>query len=246
SQVRLFGDFTARSQGEDLVAGLVFPLPVSEAQRLGSPTYQGLEHSLEKDHPTVYQALLEVARDLVGLREYDPQEIEFTFESDSPKDLYILQKRAMVQEQTRDSPYFDTSSRGFGPAVAVGMGVAGGAYSGRVAVTVHQIDKLMADKPGDPIVLLRPDTVPEDIAMITRVSGLLTARGGATSHAAVTAKRLGKTAVVDCRSLEVDEHRGAARLAGHELKTGDWLSIDGRTGNIFVGRIPTVPRVLQQ
>jgi pyruvate,orthophosphate dikinase len=246
SQVRLFGDFTSRSQGEDLVAGLVFPLPVSEAQRLGSPTYQGIEHSLERDHPTVYQALLEVARDLVGLREHDPQEIEFTFESDSPKDLYILQKRAMVLEQAKDSPYFDTSSRGFGPAVAVGMGVAGGAYSGRVAVNVKQIDKLVAEKPGEPIVLLRPDTVPEDIAMITQVSGLLTARGGATSHAAVTAKRLGKTAVVDCRSLEVDEHRGTARLAGHELKTGDWLSIDGRTGNIFLGRIPTVPRVLQQ
>ena len=82
NQVRLFGDFTARSQGEDLVAGLVFPWPVSEAQRLGSPTYRGLEHSLEKDHPQVYQALLDVARDLVGLREHDPQEIEFTFESD--------------------------------------------------------------------------------------------------------------------------------------------------------------------
>jgi pyruvate,orthophosphate dikinase len=80
--------------------------------------------------------------------------------------------------------------------------------------------------------------------MITRVSGLLTARGGATSHAAVTAKRLGKTAVVDCRSLDVDEHRGTAWLAGHELKTGDWLSIDGRTGNIFLGQIPTIARVL--
>ena len=246
NQVRLFGDFTARSQGEDLVAGLVFPWPVSEAQRLASPTYRGLEHSLEKDHPQVYQALLDVARDLVGLREHDPQEIEFTFESDTGKDLYILQKRAMVQEQTKDVPYFDTSSRSFGPAVAVGMGVAGGAYSGRVAVNAKQIDQLAEEKPGDPIVLLRPDTVPEDIAMITRVSGLLTARGGATSHAAVTAKRLGKTAVVDCRALEVDEHRGVARLAGHELKTGDWLSVDGRTGNIFLGRIPTTPRVLQQ
>jgi pyruvate, orthophosphate dikinase len=243
NQVRLFGDFTARSQGEDLVAGLVFPLPISEAQRLASPTYQGLERSLERDHPRIYQALLEVARDLVGLREHDPQEIEFTFESDAGKDLYILQKRTMVQEQTQHSPYFDTASRSFGPAAAVGMGVAGGAYSGRVAVNAKQIDKLLADRPGDPIVLLRPDTVPEDIAMITRVSGLLTARGGATSHAAVTAKRLGKTAVVDCRSLEVDEHRGAARLAGHALKTGDWLSIDGRTGNIFLGRIPTTPRV---
>jgi pyruvate,orthophosphate dikinase len=244
NQVRLFGDFTARSQGEDLVAGLVFPWPVSEAQRLGSPTYSGLEHSLEKDHPQVYQALLDVAHDLVAFREHDPQEIEFTFESDSAKDLYILQKRAMVQEQTKDSPYFDTSARGFGPAVAVGMGVAGGAYSGRVAVNAAQIDALVASKPGDPIVLLRPDTVPEDIAMITRVSGLLTARGGATSHAAVTAKRLGKTAVVDCRALEVDEHRGLARLAGHDLMPGDWLSIDGRTGNIFLGQIPTIARVL--
>ena len=88
------------------------------------------------------------------------------------------------------------------------MGVAGGAYAGRVAMNAAQIDALAAEKPGEPIVLLRPDTVPEDIAMITRVSGLLTARGGATSHAAVTAKRLGKTAVVDCRALEVDEHRG--------------------------------------
>ncbi len=244
NQVRLFGDFTARSQGEDLVAGLVFPLPVSEAQRLGSPTYKGIEHSLEKDHPGVYQALMDVARDLVGFHEHDPQEIEFTFESDDPNDLYVLQKRAMVQEQTTGSPYFDTSAKQFGPPAAVGMGVAGGAYAGRVAMNMAQIDALLAEKPGEPIVLLRPDTVPEDIAMITRVSGLLTARGGATSHAAVTAKRLGKSAVVDCRSLSVDEHRGVAHLAGHELKAGDWLSIDGRTGNIFLGNVPTISRVL--
>jgi len=180
----------------------------------------------------------------VGFREHDPQEIEFTFESDDPKELFILQKRAMVQEQTTDSPYFDTSAREFGPPVAVGMGVAGGAYAGRVAMNAAQIDTLATEKPGEPIVLLRPDTVPEDIAMITRVSGLLTARGGATSHAAVTAKRLGKTAVVDCRALEVDEHRGVANLAGHDIKAGDWLSIDGRTGNIFLKRIPLTSRAL--
>jgi pyruvate,orthophosphate dikinase len=78
--------------------------------------------------------------------------------------------------------------------------------------------------------------------MITKVSGLLTARGGATSHAAVTAKRLGKTAVVDCRDLEVQEHEGTALLAGQQIRAGDWLSIDGRTGNIFIGRIPTLAR----
>jgi pyruvate,orthophosphate dikinase len=238
SQVRLFGDFTVCSQGEDLVGGLVFPWPISEAQRLGSPTYQDIEHSLEKDFPEVYQSLLTVARDLVGTREHEPQEIEFTFESASGEDLCVLQKRPMVHEQQDDAPYFDASSPLFTATVAVGMGVSGGAYSGRVAIDMGQIDKLLDQAPDDPILLLRPDTVPEDIAMITRVSGLLTARGGATSHAAVTAKRLGKTAVVDCRALEVLEHQGIARLAGVELNAGDWLSIDGRTGNMFLGRVP--------
>jgi pyruvate,orthophosphate dikinase len=147
-----------------------------------------------------------------------------------------------VYEQTKDAPFFDTLSPHFGPPAAVGMGVAGGAYSGRVAISAQQIDRLLADAPDDNIVLLRPDTVPEDIAMITRVAGLLTARGGATSHAAVTAKRLGKTAVVDCRELEVIEHQETARLAGVKLKAGDWLSIDGRTGNIFLGRLPMLAR----
>jgi len=246
SQVRLFGDFTTRSQGEDLVGGLVFPAPISEAQRLGSPTYQGTDHSLEGDFPDVYRALLEVARDLVANREHEPQEIEFTFESASGDSLYILQKRPMVHEQQDDAPYFDSTSPLFDQPVAVGMGVSGGAYSGRVAIDTHQIDSLLAEAPQDAILLLRPDTVPEDIAMIARVSGLLTARGGATSHAAVTAKRLGKTAVVDCRALEVLEHQGVARLAGTELKAGDWLSIDGRTGNMFLGRLPLGAKALVQ
>jgi len=241
-QVRLFGDFAVQSQGEDLVGGLVFPLPISEAQRLGSPAYRGTEHSLERDYPAIYAELLAVARDLVEYREFDPQEIEFTFESPAAHDLYVLQKRAVVQGQDMDAPYFDTSSPSYGPPVAVGMGVSGGAYSGRAAVDAGQIDRLLKEAPDEGIVLLRPDTVPEDIAMITRVDGILTARGGATSHAAVTAKRLGKTAVVECADLEVVEHEGIVRLAGHELHAGDWLSIDGRTGNIFLGRIPTQSR----
>jgi len=241
-QVRLFGDYAVQCQGEDLVGGLVFPLPVSEAQRLGSPTYRGVESSLERDYPEVYGKLLAVAQELVGKHEYDPQEIEFTFESPAADDLFVLQKRAVVQEQklAREAPYFDTAAPGFGPPVAFGMGVSGGAYSGRVAISAAQIDQLLAESSSENIVLLRPDTVPEDIAMITRVSALLTARGGATSHAAVTAKRLGKTAVVECMDLEVVERDGLARIAGHELHAGDWLSIDGRTGNIFVGRFATL------
>ncbi len=243
-QVRLFGDFAVCAQGEDLVGGLVFPLPISEAQRRGSPTYREVKRSLERDYPAVYGRLLEIARELVSEHEYDPQEIEFTFESPSADDLYILQKRAVVHEQKKEILYFDTSSPAYGPAVAMGIGVAGSAYSGRVAVSAEQIDRLLEENPDELIVLLRPDTVPEDIAMITRVSGILTGRGGATSHAAVTAKRLGKTAVVDCVDLEVNERRGTAKVAGHKLRVGDWLSIDGRTGNIFLGHIPMHQRPL--
>jgi pyruvate,orthophosphate dikinase len=118
------------------------------------------------------------------------------------------------------------------------MGIAGGAFAGRVATNMDQIDVLLYEDPTTPIVLLRPDTVPEDLEMILRVEGILTARGGSTSHAAVTAKRLGKTAIVDCRDLEVDEAEGRALLAGRELQAGDWLSIDGLTGRIFLGRLP--------
>lgn len=240
-QVRLFGDYAVRSQGEDLVGGLVFPLPISEAQRMGSATYRKVEHSLEKDFPDTYAGLLRVARDLVLDRDYDPQELEFTFEGDTSESLYLLQKRAMVLGPAEQPPMFDTNSCAHCDLpVAVGMGVAGGAFAGRVATNMEQIDFLLLEDSETPIVLLRPDTVPEDLEMILRVDGILTARGGSTSHAAVTAKRLGKTAIVDCRALEVDEAHGRARLAGNELKAGDWLSIDGTTGRIFLGRLPVL------
>ncbi len=241
-QVRLFGDFAIGSQGEDLVGGLVYPLPISEAQRVGSRTHMQAERSLERDFPQVYEKLLCVARDLVEEREYDPQELEFTFESPAAEDLFLLQKRPMVHAPgAGEQPVFDM--RGCDACelpLAVGVGISGGAYAGRVAVDGAQIDELVRQDPGGPILLLRPDTVPEDLGMIVRVQGILTARGGSTSHAAVTARRLGKTAVVDCRALEVNEREGTARLGGHELRPGDWVSIDGRTGHIYLGALPTM------
>lgn len=245
-QVRLFGDFAIGVQGEDLVGGLVNPLPMSEAQRRASATYRGVHHSLENDFPDIYSVLLDVAQDLVSNREHDPQEIEFGFESPAAEDVYLLQKRSMVQETAEVVMAFALMPDGKPPkADAVGMGVSGSAYVGRVAVNADQIDALTAEYPEDNILLLRPDTVPEEIAMIVRVQGILTARGGATSHAAVTAKRLRKNAVVDCRGLEVNEAAGIARLNGHELKAGDWLSIDGRTGHIFFGKREVVSTTKQ-
>jgi pyruvate,orthophosphate dikinase len=237
-RVCLFGDFAVCSQGEDLVGGLVNPLPISEAQRHRSPSYRGVEHSLERDFPQIYSRLLRLGEQLAE-RDSDPQEIEFTFESASDADLYLLQKRPMVQTLDEQSAVFDVDSvEEVERPVAFGVGVAGGAYAGRIAINPAQIDELNAESPEDSILLLRPDTVPDDIAMIVRVEGILTARGGATSHAAITAKRLGKTAVVDCRALEVLERQGMARLGTEKLHPGDWLSIDGRSGAIYRGRLP--------
>lgn len=245
-QVRLFGDFAIGAQGEDLVGGLVNPLPMSEAQRRASATYRGVRRSLETEFPEVYNTLLDVAKDLVGGREHDPQEIEFGFESPRAEDVYVLQKRSMVEEVPQGVMTFARGADGRAPKPdAVGMGVSGSAYAGRVAVNAEQIDMLAAEDPNDNIVLLRPDTVPEEIAMIVRVQGILTARGGATSHAAVTAKRLRKNAVVDCRGLEVSEAAGTARLNGQELHVGDWLSIDGRTGHIFFGKREVISATTQ-
>ena len=139
-QVRLFGDFAVCSQGEDLVGGLVFPLPISEAQRRGSPTYRGVEQSLETDFPDVYARLLAVAKDLVTEREYDPQEIEFTFESTGGQGPLPLAEALHGGGDGR-GPASSTRRATTAPApAAVGMGVAGGAYAGRVAVNMEQID----------------------------------------------------------------------------------------------------------
>ncbi len=227
--------FAAREK--NWLAVLCFPWPISEAQRLASPTYQGIEHSLEKDFPDVYGALLKVARDLVGKHEHDPQEIEFTFESASGKDLYILQKRAMVHDQQADAPFFDVSSPKFGPPVAVGMGVAGGAYSGRVAINIEQIEHLTAEAPDDNILLLRPDTVPEDITMITRLSGLLTAEGVYFSCG-----RNRETPRQDCRGglpgiggnrESGNRQVGGSRGSGWRLDIDRWAH-----RKIFLGRLP--------
>ncbi len=236
-KVRLFGDYTLRSQGEDLVGGLVNPLPISEAQRLGSAAYAEGQQSLERDFPDVYNKLRAIAEELVNERDHDALEIEFTFESPRAEDLHLLQKRPMVMDTPKEMIGEEVDTRGFPAPSAFGMGVAGGLLAGRVAIDPGQIDEILARNPEDTIILLRPDTVPEDIGMILRVHGILTARGGSTSHAAVTAKRLGKVAIVDCRTLDVRESERIALLNGHQINPGDWLTIDGRAGHVYLDKL---------
>ena len=168
------------------------------------------------------------------------QEIEFTFESGDPKDLFVLQTRDTVVSTQGDVPTFIPSPELEAARIAQGIGVSGGALSGRVACTMAGIVRVRERYPDDAVILLRPDTVPDDIALVLAADGVLTALGGASSHAAVAAKRLGKTCVVGCRALDVDDHAGQATLRGRRLTPGDALSISGRDGVVYLETHPVI------
>jgi pyruvate,orthophosphate dikinase len=119
-----------------------------------------------------------------------------------------------------------------------GIGIGGGALNGRVAIDMEDIELLRKKYPGDAIVLIRPDTVPDDIGMIFETDALLTAKGGATSHAAVTAVRLGKTSIVNCTGLLVYEDKKRCVLNDFNFKTGDKIALDGSLGNVYKGHYP--------
>ncbi len=231
--VGLYGDFTLRSQGEDVVAGLVHPYPVSEAQRVEySPQ---LEVSMETELPGIYAAIRGIARALVNEHGFEHQEIEFTFESDHPEDLHILQIRPMRSQRQHAGPFFARPEVMEEVWITSGIGVSGGAMTGRVAFRSVDVERCRSQYPDQKVILLRPDTVPEDIRLVLDVDGLLTARGGFTSHAAVTAKRLGKCCVVNCAELEVDDANGMARIGQHAILAADPISMDGATGRVYLG-----------
>lgn len=233
----LYGDYNICSQGEDVVSGLVNPLPVTETQQqLDNAESEGA--SLERNFPAVYQQLKKTATLLIEEQDYAHQEIEFTFESEHPQDFFVLQTRNMVFSEQERVQVFVSSEALKDSLLGRGIGAGGGALSGQVAFTKEDIQALQADDPDCTVVLIRPDTVPEDFSFIAQADGLLTARGGITSHAAVAAQRLGKTCVVNCRSLQVYEQDHQAELNEKLICFGDQISIDGRQGTIYAGEFP--------
>ena len=232
--VSLYGDFTLSGQGEDIVAGLVTPRPVSKNQ-ISSNDEKGL--SLQENFPEIYKRLNQMAIDLTENHGYSPQEIEFTFESEKAEDLYILQIRDQDLGANRSADVFEIPIDQMKLA-GRGIGVGGGALNGRVAIDDTDIRMIRRDFPESMVILVRPDTVPDDIGMIFDTDGLLTGKGGATSHAAVTAVRLGKTSVVNCTNLLVYDQEKKCELNGFTLHSGDLISIDGFLGNVYIGHYP--------
>jgi len=245
---KLFGEFLINAQGEDVVAGTRHPLSIEQMQEyLPEPYAQLLEtaHSLE----THYQEM---------------QDLEFTVEMGT---LYLLQTRTgkrtaraavriavdMANEGliTREQavmrveperleqvlhPMVDPSID-FTP-LAVGNPASPGAASGRIVLTAKEAVEEAAD--GNPVILVRQETSPDDFEGMVAAVAIVTARGGKSSHAAVVARGMGTCCVVGTRELEIDEQAGEIRARGKIVKRGDWITVDGASGEIIEGQIPTV------
>ncbi|MBF0231969.1 MAG: pyruvate, phosphate dikinase, partial [Desulfamplus sp.] len=241
-QISLWGDFTRGSQGEDVVAGLVNTFPISVAQQ--EREMRNTDTTLETHFPYIYQGLMGWASELVEKRGWSPQEIEFTFESPQIKDLHILQSRDLGIRERKTRPEFDPAAK----ASAIeterymgnGIGVSGGAMSGRLVFTLEDIKRWRKLEPSTSLILVRNDTVPDDIREIHAADGLLTARGGMTSHASIVAYRLDKTCVVGYRSMVCHETDKRCIIDKNTLCSGDFLSIDGHEGSVFKGELPVV------
>jgi pyruvate, orthophosphate dikinase len=238
SGVSLFGDYTVCAQGEDVVAGLVETFPICEQQVLAENRKRA--GSLEERFPRIYRRLKQIAEDLIYERGFNHQNIEFTFEGADADSLYILQARDMVSPEGENLQRFVPTPDLEESLLGTGIGVGGGALCGIAVHWAEEVDRFRETYPDTPLILLRPDTVPDDIGIILKVDGILTARGGSTSHAAVTAYRLGKTCVVGCRRLQVNETESKGAIGDFLIRSGDWLGIDGLSGSIYRDRHDTI------
>ncbi len=234
-RVALWGDYAYGDQGEDIVSGLVTSCAVSVEQAMLDG--RAVDETLEKRFPLIYQRLLFIARDLVYEKRWNPQEIEFTFEGPEPDQLYLLQTRDMITIKKKEHlNVFADSTESSQAVLGKGVGVSGSALSGLAVFSEDNIRELRRRSPGVPLILFRQDTVPEDIKVIDLADGLITSRGGQTSHASVVAVRLEKTCVVGCKHLKVYETSKYCEIGSQRINFGDEVSIDGRNGLLLIGR----------
>ncbi len=252
---RFFGEYLANAQGEDVVAGLRTPQPIE---------------SLMKTQPAAWQELLEIQARLED-HYTDMQDLEFTIENgrlymlqcrsgkrtgiaavriavDMVKEGRIRVEDALLRVEARAldqllQPIFAVdelkNARDQGRLVAKGLPAGPGAACGRIAFSAARARELAAG--GDPVVLVRIETSPEDILGMQASAGILTARGGMTSHAALVARQMGKVCVVGAEALAIDYATRSLRAGRHELTEGMWISIDGSSGCVWSGRITTQP-----
>ena len=232
--VAIYGDFIFCVQGEDIVSGLVETFPISEKQRLFERRESPI--SLEIKFPEIYNEMVRIAEFLIYEKGFNQQEIEFTFENATRKGLYILQTRDMVKRETDKVKTFVGGRELEKSFLGMGIGISGGALTGRAVYSEREIEQFRAQDPETPLILIRPDTVPDDVGIILMADGILTARGGGTSHAAVTIPALNKVGVVGFNKLHVYETEGFSKVDGKTIWRGDFISIDGWSGSVYAGK----------
>ena len=234
ADVTLYGDFIFGVQGDDIVSGLVETYPISERQRIAECRYSGI--SLEAKFPEIYAELVRISEILIYEKGFNHQEIEFTFEGPTRDKLYILQTRDMNPIKTKKWRRFKDTKILQSAVLGTGIGVSGGALCGRAVYSESDIKRFRKAEPETPLILIRPDTVPDDVGVLLQVEGLLTAKGGSTSHAAVTIPQLNKVGVVGFSKLKVYEVDEYATIEDHTIKAGDFISIDGWSGTVYSGQ----------
>jgi pyruvate,orthophosphate dikinase len=234
SDVTLYGDFIFGVQGDDIVSGLVETYPISEKQRTDECRYPRI--SLEEKFPEIYAELLRISEILIYEKGFNHQEIEFTFEGPTRDKLFLLQTRDMNQITTQKWKRFKETQALQSSVLGTGIGVNGGALCGRAVYSEADIKRFRGAEPQTPLILVRPDTVPDDVGVLLQVEGLLTAKGGSTSHAAVTIPQLNKVGVVGFSKLKVYEVDEYAKIEDHTIKAGDFISIDGWSGTVYTGQ----------
>ena len=246
-----YGEFLINAQGEDVVAGVRTPEPVAE---------------LKKQMPRAYHEL-ERIRQTLEKHFKDVQDFEFTIEDGV---VYMLQTRNgkrtamaalkfsvdMVKEKLIDwktavmrnpadqleqllAPVFDTTELAKAPVIATGLPAGPGAASGRIYLNADRA--VTGAEKGEPVLLVRVETSPEDLRGMIAAEGILTARGGVSSHAALVARQMGKVCVCGAAAVDVDYQARTVTVQGQTFKEGDWLSIDGTAGKVYAGKVKTAP-----
>ncbi|MFO7769024.1 MAG: pyruvate, phosphate dikinase, partial [bacterium] len=250
-----YGEWLPNAQGEDVVAGIRTPLPINPRKESELP-------SLKEKMPRVYDQLQEVRKKLEE-NYTDMQDLEFTVQEGR---LWILQTRTgkrtaqaairmAVEMEAEGLIDRSTAVKRIDPAqldqllhpsfregvekevVATGLPASPGAAVGQVVFSASEAEE-WADE-GKTVILVRIETSPEDIGGMDAAGGILTARGGMTSHAAVVARGMGKCCVAGCEAIEVDYARSLFRVDGKTVERGDWISIDGSSGQVMLGEVPT-------
>ncbi len=261
-----YGEYLLNAQGEDVVAGIRTPLPINKKQKGDKKDIKSLEEVM----PDIYKQLLKI-RDILEKHYKDMQDIEFTIQNgklwmlqtrtgkrtafaafkiavDMVKEGLIKKEDALMKVEPDMlnqllRPIFDPKEKEkalkSGSMVAKGLNAGPGAATGKVVFNAEDAEAWASR--GEKVILVRIETSPEDIRGMNAAQGILTSRGGMTSHAALVARQMGKVCVAGCGELDIDYKKKAISVKGKTIKEGDYISIDGTTGEVFVGEIKTIP-----